>query len=126
MPAGAHNREDYHTLASVQEQSSLCQKWLRARANIRPPMKRPRLLSVAEAAADLGASEAYVRRLLLRQRLYGTKLGFVWAIYPDDLEAFKRLRRPPGRPRKTVKSINAAALAEIADERIRAGTKRLL
>jgi len=67
-----------------------------------------------------------VRRLLLRQRLYGTKLGFVWAIYPDDLEAFKRLRRPPGRPHKTVKSVNAAALAEIADERIRAGTKRLL
>ena len=37
---------------------------------------------------------------LLRQRLYGTKIGFVWAIYPDDLEAFKRMRRPPGRPRK--------------------------
>ena len=55
-------------------------------------MKRPRLLSVAEVAAELDASEAYVRRLLLRQRLYGTKLGFVWVIYPDDLEAFKLLR----------------------------------
>jgi hypothetical protein len=81
---------------------------------------------VAEAAAELDASEAYVRRLLLRQRLYGTKLGFVWAIYPDDLEAFKRMRRPPGRPRKAIESANKTSLASIADERIRAGTGRLL
>ena len=81
---------------------------------------------MAEAAAELKASEAYVRRLLLRQRLYGTKVGFVWAIYPDDLEAFQRLRRPPGRPRKTVETADKASLAYIADERIRAGTGRLL
>jgi len=67
-----------------------------------------------------------VRRLLLRQRLYGTKLGFVWAIYPDDLEAFKRMRRPPGRPRKAIEGGKKASLARIADERIRAGTGRLL
>src|SRR5438094_918344 len=89
-------------------------------------MKRPRLLSVAEVAAELDASEAYVRRLLLRQRLYGTKLGFVWVIYPDDLEAFKLLRRPPGRPRKTVEGADKASLADIAGERNRAGTDRLL
>jgi len=41
-----------------------------------------------------------VRRLLAAQRLYGTKVGFVWALYPDDIEAFKQMRRPPGRPRK--------------------------
>ncbi|HZQ49424.1 MAG TPA: hypothetical protein VFB69_03865 [Candidatus Dormibacteraeota bacterium] len=62
-------------------------------------VERPRLLSVAEAASELKASEAYVRRLLLRQRLYGIKVGFVWAIFPEDLAAFKRTRRPPGRPR---------------------------
>ena len=89
-------------------------------------MKRPRLLSVAEAAAELDSSEAYVRRLLLRQRLYGTKLGFVWVIYPDDLEAFKQLRRPPGRPRKVVEGANKASLADIVGERTRAGTNRLL
>ena len=72
---------------------------MRARANI-PRIERPRLLSVAEAAAELNASEAYVRRLLLRQRLYGIKVGIVWAILPDDLAAFKRTRRRPGRPRK--------------------------
>jgi excisionase family DNA binding protein len=83
-------------------------------------------MSVAEAAAELNASEAYVRRLLLRQRLYGTKLGFVWAIYPDDVEAFKRMRRPPGRPRKAVQNANNASLALIADERKEAGTGGLL
>jgi hypothetical protein len=74
-------------------------KWLRRRANI-GDIARPRLLSVSEAATELNASEAYVRRLLLRQRLYGIKVGPVWAIFPDDLEAFKRMRRGPGRPRK--------------------------
>ena len=89
-------------------------------------IKRPRILSVAEAAAELNASEAYVRRLLMRQRLYGTKVGFVWAIYPDDLEMFKRLRRPPGRPPKTVSAGDKTALAKITKERSRAKTGQLL
>jgi excisionase family DNA binding protein len=72
------------------------------RANIRGVVPRPRLLSVSEAAAELKASEAYVRRLLLRRRLYGIKVGTVWAVLPEDLEAFKRIRRAPGRPRKVV------------------------
>ena len=63
-------------------------------------IERPRLFSVAEAAAELKASKAYVRRMLARERLYGTKVGSVWAIFPDDVEAFKRARRPAGRPRK--------------------------
>jgi excisionase family DNA binding protein len=73
------------------------QKRLRRRANIRA-IDRPRLLSVQQAATELDASDAYVRRLLIRQRLYGVKVGQVWAIYKEDLENFKRLRRPPGRP----------------------------
>jgi hypothetical protein len=69
-----------------------------------------------------------VRRLLLRERLYGTKIGFVWAIYPDDLEAFQRLRRPPGRPRKPNAGTTerAASDVRIAGERKRAGTGRML
>jgi hypothetical protein len=63
-------------------------------------MNRPILLSVAQAAIELQSSEAYVRRLLLRQQLYGVKVGPVWAIAKDDLDSFKRVRRPPGRPRK--------------------------
>jgi excisionase family DNA binding protein len=84
------------------------------------------LLSVAEAASELKASEAYVRRLLLRQRLYGIKVGVVWAILPADLDAFKRTRRPPGRPRKLAESAVEASTRRMAGERKRAGTNRLL
>lgn len=90
-------------------------------------MARPRLLSVSEAAAELNASEAYVRRLLLRERLYGIKVGPVWAIFPDDLEVFKRIRRPPGRPSKATQ---IAATLESTDhmdrDRARAGINRAL
>ena len=68
-----------------------------------------------------------MRRLLLRNRLYGIKVGPVWAIFPNDLEAFRRTRRPPGRPRKVERSaLDRAAAARTARERIRAGTDRLL
>jgi hypothetical protein len=68
-----------------------------------------------------------VRRLLLRQRLYGIKVGPVWAIFPNDLEAFKRTRRPPGRPPKADTSeAGEASIVRIALDRKRAGTNRLL
>jgi len=90
-------------------------------------MPRPRLLSVAEAATELDASEAYVRRLLLEERLYGIKVGPVWAILPDDLRAFERTRRPPGRPRtRTERAQAQASAARIVTERKQAGTNRLL
>ena len=85
------------------------------------------MLSVAEAAAELNASEAYVRRMLLRQRLYGIKVGIVWAILPDDVEVFRRTRRPPGRPRKLmVSAVDRASAIRVVRERKRAGTNRLL
>ena len=85
------------------------------------------MLSVAEVAAELNASEAYVRRMLLRQRLYGIKVGIVWAILPDDVEVFRRTRRPPGRPRKLVVSaIDQASAIRVVLERKRAGTNRLI
>lgn len=58
-------------------------------------------LSVAEAASILGASDAYVRRLLVTQQLFGVKIGPVWGVYREDLDSFQRVRRPPGRPPKT-------------------------
>ncbi len=68
-----------------------------------------------------------MRRMLLRQRLYGIKVGVVWAILPDDLEAFQRTRRPPGRPRKLVVSaIDRASATRMVRERKRAGTNRQL
>jgi excisionase family DNA binding protein len=100
LPCLAGQREDNLALTSVHETArSVPRKWLRRRANI-PGIARPRLLSVSEAASELNASDAYVRRLLLRRRLYGIKVGPVWAILPADLEKFKRVRRGPGRPRK--------------------------
>jgi excisionase family DNA binding protein len=113
-------------LTSVQNRTAAdySRKWLRARANILA-VERPRLLSVAEAAIELKASRAYVRRMLARQRLYGIKLGSVWAIFPDDVEAFKRTRRPAGRPRKALEIVPDTASA-IAGERAHAGTRRML
>jgi hypothetical protein len=68
-----------------------------------------------------------VRRLLLRQRLYGIKVGVVWAIFPNDLEAFRRTRRAPGRPRKVlVSGAEKASTKRMARERTSAGTGRLL
>lgn len=95
-------------------------KWLRRRANIRG-IARPRLLSVSEAAAELKASDAYVRRLLLAQRLYGIKVGPVWAILPEDLERFKRMRRRPGRPPKAIRVLARVARDESLKRRRKAG-----
>lgn len=63
--------------------------------------------------------------MLARQRLYGIKLGSVWAIFPDDVEAFRRTRRPPGRPR-TAPMTEPFTASAIAGERAHAGTHRLL
>jgi excisionase family DNA binding protein len=90
-------------------------------------MERPRLMSVSEAAADLHVSEAYVRRLLIERQLYGIKIGPVWAIFPNDLDAFKQIRRPPGRPAKAPVSTREREDAErVAGERKHDRTDHLL
>ena len=85
------------------------------------PIARPRLLSVSEAAAELKASDAYVRRLLLQHRLYGIKVGPVWAILPEDLEEFKRMRRGRGRPPKAIRVLARVARDESLKRRRKAG-----
>jgi len=63
----------------------------------------------------------------MRQRLFGVKVGVVWAIFPNDLEAFKRTRRPPGRPRNVAPARSDQPTARrMAKDRKRAGTGRLL
>jgi len=74
----------------------------------------------------LKTSDAYVRRLLLRERLFGVKVGQVWAIYKEDLENFQRLRRPPGRPRKVLDATQDGDLRRIANERSDAHTDGFL
>lgn len=84
-------------------------------------------MSVVEAAGELHVSEAYVRRLLLGQRLYGIKVGPVWAVFPNDLDAFRQLRRPPGRPAKVKISLeDEASVTRVATERSQSRTNRLL
>ena len=85
------------------------------------PIARPRLLSVSEAAAELKASDAYVRRLLLQHRLYGIKVGPVWAIFPEDLEEFKRMRRGRGRPPKAIRILARVDRDESFKRRRKAG-----
>ena len=85
-------------------------------------MIRPRPLSVAEVAAALQASDAYVRRLLISQRLYGIKVGSVWVVYEEDLETFRRLRRPRGRPRKATAPEEPEIRSRITSEQAPAGT----
>jgi hypothetical protein len=63
--------------------------------------------------------------MLAHQRLYGTKVGTVWAIFPDDVEAFKRTRRPAGRPRK-VPAVMQDRDVEVAEQRTQARTYRML
>jgi hypothetical protein len=63
--------------------------------------------------------------MLARQRLYGTKVGSVWAIFPDDVEAFKRTRRPAGRPRK-LPAIAPDTELGVAEERTQAKTYPML
>jgi hypothetical protein len=102
-------------------------KLLRRRANI-GIINRPHPLSVPQAAVALQSSQAYVRRLLISRRLYGVKVGPVWAIYPEDLESFQRLRRRPGRPQGTgIRALDEAEMrVRINSERASAGTARAL
>ena len=76
---------------------------------------------MSEAAAELKASDAYVRRLLLQHRLYGIKVGPVWAILPEDLEEFKRMRRGRGRPRKAIRVLTSVDLNDSFKRRRKAG-----
>jgi excisionase family DNA binding protein len=84
-------------------------------------MIRPRPLSVAEVAAALQASDSYVRKLLISQRLYGIKVGSVWAVYEEDLETFRRLRRPRGRPRNGTAPVEPDIRIRITSEQAPAG-----
>lgn len=52
-----------------------------------------------EVAAALNVSKTVVWRQIQAKRLPATKFGRDWLIRTEDFEAFRRLRREPGRPR---------------------------
>jgi excisionase family DNA binding protein len=55
------------------------------------------VLDVSSAAAELGVSTGYVRRLLRQGRIRGVRVGNAWAIEARGWEDFKRRPRRPGR-----------------------------
>ena len=57
-----------------------------------------KIINTAEAAKRLGVTTNRVRALIEAKRLKATKLGSVWLIDPEDLDAVKN--RKVGRPRK--------------------------
>ena len=58
------------------------------------------LLSVQEVARELGRSEKRVREYCREGRL-GYKVGRQWIITRTELEAFKRIPRIHGAPRRS-------------------------
>ena len=60
------------------------------------------LLPTIEACKKTGFSSAYIQRLLRDERLEGVKIGAVWLVYEDSLEAFfsQPRKRGPKGPRK--------------------------
>jgi excisionase family DNA binding protein len=58
------------------------------------------LVGVTVAARELGLSTSRVRELIKLERLPAQRIGREYAITREDLEAFKRIDRPVGRPPK--------------------------
>jgi excisionase family DNA binding protein len=57
-------------------------------------------LTPQQAAAVLGLTVDYVRKLCNSGKLRCRKFGIVWIITRADLDRYQRTRRRPGRPRK--------------------------
>lgn len=55
---------------------------------------------LSQAARELGVSHVTVWRHVQAERLKAEKVGTIYLIAADDLEAFKANRKKPGRPRK--------------------------
>jgi excisionase family DNA binding protein len=62
------------------------------------------IVGVTIAARELGLSTSRVRELIQLGKLPAQKLGREYAITREDLEAFKSLDRPVGRPPKVLHS----------------------
>ncbi len=55
------------------------------------------LLTVAEAAAELGIDTSSVRHAILSERLAAQKAGRDWLLRPEDVAAYKAKRRRSGK-----------------------------
>jgi predicted transcriptional regulator len=58
-----------------------------------------KLLSVADAARELGITPARVRYYIKEERLDASHVGHAYVIRESALKAFAAARRPAGRPK---------------------------
>lgn len=59
------------------------------------------VVTVHEAAIELGVSHVSVWRYIDKGRLPARRVGPIYLIDQSDLDAFKAIKRPKGRPRKS-------------------------
>jgi excisionase family DNA binding protein len=66
------------------------------------------LLSVTQAAQQLGISKSAVNQALHDKRLAGRQLGKVWVIRAADVAAYVVAQGGPGKPRPSRQSANVS------------------
>ena len=59
------------------------------------------LLSVAQAAEELGVTRRMVNQYCRNGRLKAQRVGRDWVIFRADLDAFAKRARPVGRPKSS-------------------------
>jgi hypothetical protein len=64
-------------------------------------MPSPELLTLVQAGAELGISPSRLRRMSIDKLFPADKYGDLWLVSRRNLEAFRALERPRGRPPKT-------------------------
>lgn len=57
-------------------------------------------MRTGEVAAALKVSKTVVWRQIQAGRLPATKFGRDWLVRQEDFEAFRQIKREPGRPRR--------------------------
>jgi len=83
------------------------------------------LLDVAGAAAHLGVSEAFVRRLVLERRVRYFKVGKFVRFRPVDLDAFVEAgRREPVEPWVHIRSTSRRVAGRSSRQGVSRGTQR--
>jgi excisionase family DNA binding protein len=89
------------------------------------PVEGNGLLDVAGAAAYLGVSEVFVRRLVLQRRVRYFKVGKFVRFRPPDLDAFVEAgRRDPVQPWVHIRSTQRRATSRASAQRRSPGGHR--
>lgn len=63
------------------------------------------LVALSDAAEFLGVTTGRIRQLITKDNsvIGAIKVGPIWVIPKENLKAFKRIKRPNGRPRSESK-----------------------